>query len=71
MPLLTYIHGFETVRTTAGGGMLTARGKVLAACGGSVVGGSIFTPPFTWLNFNDFGARGAGGRKVRFCPAEG
>ena len=26
MPPLTYIHGFETARTTAGGGMLTVRG---------------------------------------------
>ena len=39
MPPLTYIHGFETARTTAGGWMLTAGG-------GRGVGGSILTPPY-------------------------
>ena len=32
MPSLTYIHASEAARTTAGGGMLAARGgRVLAA----------------------------------------
>lgn len=58
MPPLTYIHASEAARTTAGG-----RG----------VGGGRITPPTSckWLKIDDFGARGAGGRKARYCSAEG
>ena len=66
MPPLTYIHGFEAARTTAGGG--TADGV-----SGRAVGGGKITPPTCckWLNFNENGARVAGSWKARFCPAEG
>ena len=45
MPLLTYIHGFETARTTAGGGAVTAGG-------GGAVGGGIFAPPLAVNGLN-------------------
>ena len=42
--------------------------------GGRVVGSSETAPPTAdrkWLKTDENGARGAGGRKARFCPVEG
>ena len=52
---------------------LTIGGGAADAAAQGMMGGSRITPPTgrKWLNFNYLGARGAGGRKARFCPAEG
>ena len=72
MPPLHYIPALRTA-DNVGGGRLTAGGGVLAAGGGRGVGGGVFAPPTgrKGLDIRENGARGAGGRKARFCPEEG
>ena len=66
MPPLTYIHGFETARTTAGG-------RVLTACGGGgwlTAEAGMATPPKR-LIFSDFCAEAQEHGDGTFRPTAG
>ena len=83
MPPLTYIHASEAARTTAGGrGVGGGKIPPPTACKWLRTDGAAREKPSVLGLFrvateedrrsiNEFGARGAGGRKARFCPAEG
>ena len=83
MPPLTYIHASEAARTTAGGrGVGGGKIPPPTACKWlrtdgaarekpSVLGLFRVAPAEDRRSIAENGARGAGGRKARFCPAEG